>query len=171
MSGIGDGYRRGMDLRRLAAPGVLCVVVGALLGGLAGCGSGAEAIGKAGAEDLHRQVDAVRVEFEAGREPAALSALADLRATINRLAAAGELHSADGLVLLEQADRIADGIEARATASPTPTRTTPTRTPAPTPVVIVERPAGGDEVGGGAEKTKGNGKAKAKGTKKGKGNG
>ena len=106
-----------MDVRGVALP----LSAALLFGLLGGCGSGNDTIGSATADDLHRQVEAVRQAAADGRTPAALSAAADLRSTIRRLADAGELNPDDSKVLLTQIDRIASRVEARATPTPTPT--------------------------------------------------
>jgi hypothetical protein len=130
-----------MDVRGVAIP-----LGAALLAGvLAGCGSGDDTISSSTADDLHRQVDAVRAAVADGRDPAALAAVTDLKATIRRLAGSGDLNPADGLVLLTQVDRIATRIENRATPTPAPT-------PTPTPEPAADKPKGKDD------KPKGKGK-------------
>ncbi len=138
-----------MDVRRLA----IALSAALLCGLLAGCGSGTETITKANADTLRSQVDAIRAAVADGRNPAALSALADLRKEIRRLAESGELNADDSEVLLTQADRIAENIKSRATPTPRPT---------PTPLVVVELPLG-------QGKGEGNGKDKGKGKDKGDG--
>ncbi len=130
MKVLRTGYPTCMDVRSVAVPACAALVLGLL----SGCGSGADTIDTSASADLHRQVDAVREAVADGRNPAALSAVDDLRATIRRLAASGELDPADGLVLLTQVDRIATRVEARATP-----------TPVPTPVVVSEPAAGKDK--------------------------
>ena len=121
------GYRPGMDVRTVAGRlGGAALLSGALVG----CGSGDETVTSATADTLHRQVDTVRTAVAAGREPAALAAVADLRSTIRRLASAGELDPADSLVLLTQLDRIENRIGALPTPRPTP-RPTPVPEPGP----------------------------------------
>lgn len=143
---LATGYRPGMDLRSVVGQ---CCAAGLLLGLLVGCGSGTETITKANADTLRSQVDAIRTAVADGRNPAALSALADLRKQIRRLAESGELNADDSEVLLTQADRIAEDIKSRATPTPTPR-------PTPTPLVVVELPLGpGKGEGKGKEKDKG----------------
>ena len=155
MKVLRTGYRPGMDFRSVT--GRFCAA--ALLSGLlAGCGSDTEAITSANADTLRAQVDKVRSAVADGRKSAALSAASDLRSTIQRLAASGELNADDALVLLGQVDRIAEGIETRPTPTPKPT-------PIPTPVVIVDQP-GGDK-----DDDEGNGEGNGKKKDRGKGNG
>ncbi|MGQ0630299.1 MAG: hypothetical protein ACT4P1_04605 [Sporichthyaceae bacterium] len=95
---------------------------------LSACGSGQQVVSQETADALHQRVTAVRTALESDRVPAARTAVDELRDEIRRQVDAGELASADALVLLEQAAGIAEGIEkriARSTPSPEPT---PTRT-------------------------------------------
>ncbi len=157
MKSLRTGYRTGMDFRGVAGPLGSAALLAALL---AGCGSeNAAGLRPTDAEALHSEVAAVRAAVEADRGTAARNAIADLRAAIRRLSAAGGLNEADGKVLLTQVERIEQDLEAR----PTPT---PSRTPVPTPVVEV--PADDDDDNG-DDDDKGKGKGKDKG--KGKGNG
>lgn len=153
-----------MDVRRVTVP-VAAVLLSGLLGGLlAGCGSDDdELITSTTADSLHAQVQAVREAVAEGRTGRAESAVANLRENIRRLATAGEIDSADALVLLTQVDRLAAGLEPPATPTPTPT-------PKPETGDAAGGTAGNDADGSAAGKPKGdpsdNGKGKGKGKKK-----
>lgn len=88
----------------------LCVAV------VSACGAGEQVVSQQTADALHGRVEAVRTATSKDRVPAALTAVDDLRAEIRARVEAGELDSSDALVLLGQADGIAERLAAQAAA-------------------------------------------------------
>jgi hypothetical protein len=107
-------------VRKTGAAMVLVLFAGAL----AGCGDGAGVLSAPSRDALHANIDAVRTAVERDDDPAALTAVATLRASVRDLTARGDLDASDAKVLLTQVDRIAAELKSSSVV-PTPTPTIP----------------------------------------------
>lgn len=125
------------------------------------CGGDAPPVSDAAAIELAERVEQVRTDATAGDADAARAGLADVRATVDRLRARGELTEQAATRILAASADVEDGLALITTTTSPPTTTAPT-TPPPPPTTVgrddEDDQEKEDERGGGRGGDRGKGK-------------